>query len=277
MRIRNLNFNVQNTGSGTPFIWAHGLMASMASEDQLGWFQWEAFPANLRLVRYDARGHGRSQATSKPTDYHWRNLGQDMLAVADAVEARYFIAGGASMGAATAIYAALQAPARIHGLVLVIPPTVWEKRAPYAKLYKRYARLGGWLGGRLLARLSQGQLDQALPRWLLEAEPERSRALVTGLSGMSGRALGSLLRGAAATDLPTREVVAAGLREIPALIVSWEDDPAHPVWSAQELQRHLPKAELFVAKDYAAFQTIPQRMRRFITTTLHYQPPPIHF
>jgi 3-oxoadipate enol-lactonase len=277
MKIRNLNFNVKTTGSGLPLIWAHGLMASMATEDQLGWFQWETFPTNLQLVRYDARGHGKTQASAKPEDYHWRNLGQDMLAVADAVEARYFIAGGASMGAAAAIYAALQAPSRTYGLVLVIPPTVWEKREPYARLYARYARMGGLLGGALLARLSSGRLDQVLPGWLLEAEPERSKAVVTGLRGMSGRALGGLLRGAADTDLPTREVLAAGLRDIPMLIIGWEDDPAHPVWSAEELQRHLPKSELFIAKGYEDFQTIPQRIRSFIVSTIHYQPPPIHY
>jgi hypothetical protein len=94
---------------------------------------------------------------------------------------------------------------------------------------------------------------------------------------MSGPTLGAILRGTAGTDLPTREVLAAGLRDIPALIITWADDPGHPVWSAAELGRHLPKSEMFVAKDHADFQTIPQRIRRFLTTTLHYQPPPIHF
>ena len=279
MKIGKLNFNVRTagTGTGTAFIWAHGLLSSMAVEDQLDWYQWGTFPANLKLVRYDARGHGQTQATYRPEDYHWRSLGEDMLAVADAVGERYFIAGGASMGCATALYAALQAPGRIHGLVLVIPPNIWEKRAPQRPVYQRNARLGGLLGGRMLARLASGQAQQVVPGWLLQAEPDRLSALNMGLEKMPGRTLGPLLRGAAATDLPTRESLVAGVRDIPALIITWVDDPTHPVWSAEELARHLPKSDLFVAKGYDDFKTIPQRIRSFIVTTLHYQPPPLHF
>jgi pimeloyl-ACP methyl ester carboxylesterase len=277
MKIRNLNFNVKVTGAGSPFVWAHGLMSSMAAEDELNWFQWGTFPQNLKLVRYDARGHGKTQATYRPDDYHWRSLGQDMLAVASAADARYFIAGGASMGCATALYAALQAPERIQGLVLVIPPNVWEKREPQGKEYQRMARIGGLLGGGLLARLSSRRMHEVVPGWLLAEEGEKLAGAREGLRSMSGRALSSVLRGAGLTDLPTREVLAAGLRDIPALILTWVDDPTHPVWSAEELSRHLPKSELFVAKGYADFQTIPQRIRRFVLTTIHYTPPPIHF
>lgn len=35
---------------------------------------------------------------------------------------------GMSMGCATSIYAAIQAPERVIGLILVIPPTAWETR-----------------------------------------------------------------------------------------------------------------------------------------------------
>lgn len=275
MKIRNLTFNVNTSGAGMPFVWAHGLMASMATEDKLDWFQWNTFPRNVKLVRYDARGHGKSQASFRPADYHWRNLGQDMLAVADAVEERYFIAGGASMGCATALYAALQAPERIQGLVLVIPPTAWEKREAQGQLYQRMALLGGLLGGRLLARLSSGRLDQLLPPWMIAAEPEKIQATTNGLAAMNGRALSSMLRGAALTDLPVRDALVS-LRDIPTLILGWVDDPTHPVGSAEELHRLLPKSELFIAKGYEDFKTLPQRMRRFIVTTIHYQPPPIY-
>lgn len=275
MKIRNLNFNVKTSGAGVPFVWAHGLLGSLAIEDRLDWFQWTTFPPNVRLVRYDARGHGQSQASHKPDDYHWRNLGQDMLAVADAVDERYFIAGGASMGCATALYAALQAPGRIQGLVLAIPPTAWEKRAPQRERYQRMARLGGLLGGRLLARTASGKLDELLPPWMIAAEPEKIQATNAALAAMNGRTLASLLRGAALTDLPVRDALAS-LREIPTLILAWVDDPVHPVGSAEELHRLLPKSELYIAKDYADFKTLPQRMRRFILTTIHYQPPPIY-
>lgn len=277
MKIRNLNFNVRTLGTGMPFVWAHGMMSSMATEDELDWFQWGTFPTNLNLVRYDARGHGKTQATPQPEDYHWRNLGQDMVAVVQAAGEHSYIAGGVSMGAMAALYAALQSAGRVQALVLVSPPNIWDKRAPQRETLQQQARIGGLLGGRLVTRLAPGRVEAVLPPWLAATDPEKYRKPPESLVGMSGRTLGAVLRGAAGSDLPTREVLAAGLRDIPALIIAWTDDPGHPVWSAEELGRHLPKSEVFVAKDYADFQTIPQRMRRFITTTLHYQPPPIHF
>jgi len=45
---------------------------------------------------------------------------------------------------------------------------------------------------------------------------------------------------------------------------AWVDAPTHPVSTAEELQRLLPKSELFIAKGYQEFKTIPQRMREFV-------------
>jgi pimeloyl-ACP methyl ester carboxylesterase len=277
MKIRNLNFNVRTLGTGLPFVWSHGMLSSMETEDRLDWFQWGTFPTNLKLIRYDARGHGKTQATARPEDYTWRNLGQDMLAVVEASGEHSYIAGGASMGAMAALYAAMQSPGRVQAMVLAIPPLIWDKRVPQREVYLRQARTAGLLGGRLLTRLTKTRVEDVLPGWMVAADPERYNTPPETLAQMSGGTLGALLRGAADSDLPTRETLAASLRDIPALIISWADDPGHPLWSGEELRRHLPKSELFVVKGYDDFQTIPLRIRRFITTMLHYQPPPIHF
>ena len=114
------------SGSGRPFLWAHGLTSSIAAERDGGLFQWED---GVELVRYDARGHGRSPAGSSSADYEWPSLAEDFLAVADSVGFDSMVAGGASMGCATVLYAALAAPSRVDALVLAIPPTAWETRA----------------------------------------------------------------------------------------------------------------------------------------------------
>ena len=263
MQVRELGLNVSVKGTGPTFVWGHGLMASMASEDTLDWFRWQDFPETIRLVRFDARGHGRSQVSSHPEDYHWRQLGRDMCAVADTVGAETLIAGGASMGCATTIYAALQAPERMKGLVLVIPPTAWETRAGQGKLYQRFALIGGLLGGNRMAKLMGGSLDRMLPSWLVEKEPDKLVGLVEGLSVMKRGALRNLFNGAALTDLPPREEFKV-LAGIPCIILAWVGDPTHPVSSAEELHRLLPSSELFVAQGFEEFKTIPGRMRDFV-------------
>lgn len=263
MKIRGLDLNVQTQGEGPVFVWGHGLSASIEAEDVLDWFQWDKFPENVKLVRYDARGHGKSQLSKKPEDYHWRNLGQDMVAVADAVGAEKFIAGGSSMGCATTIYAALQAPERMKGLVLNIPPTAWETRAAQGKLWNRFALIGRLLGGKGMTRMMSGSMDRMLPKWMIENEPEKVEGVAKGTAAQKGVALWNIFKGAGLADLPPREELKA-ITDIPCTILAWVDDPTHPVSSAEELHRLLPKSELFIAQGYDDFKTIPGRMRDFV-------------
>lgn len=263
MEIRGLEFNVQIKGEGTTFLWGHGLSASIEAEDYLDWFQWGDFPRTLRLVRYDARGHGKSQLSKKPEDYHWENLGRDMVAIADALGAESFIAGGDSMGCATAIYAALLVPERVKALVLVIPPTAWETRAAQGKLWNRFALIGLLLGGSGMANMMGKNIDRMLPGWMIENEPEKFEGVAKGMAAQKRAALWNIFRGAGSTNLPPREELKP-LEGIPTQILAWTGDPTHPVSSAEELHRLIPGSELFIAQGYQEFKTIPQRMQEFV-------------
>jgi pimeloyl-ACP methyl ester carboxylesterase len=57
----------------------------MAQEDDVGLFDWVHTLRGIRLIRYDARGHGGSKATYRPEDYQWPALAADMLGLADAL------------------------------------------------------------------------------------------------------------------------------------------------------------------------------------------------
>jgi pimeloyl-ACP methyl ester carboxylesterase len=264
LKIRELELNVQTKGEGPTFIWGHGLSASIEAEDILDRFEWGKIPENIKLVRYDARGHGKSQLSKNPEDYHWRNLGKDMLAIADELGVERFIAGGVSMGTATSIYAAIQAPERIQALLLVAPPTIWETRADQGKLWNRFALVGGILGGRLLAKMISKNLDRVLPKWLVENEPENIQGVIAGIAAQKRRALWNIFRGAGKTDLPPREEFKS-IEDIPCLILGWHDDKTHPVSSSEQLHQVLPKSKLFLAQGYDDFKTIPQRIRGFVT------------
>lgn len=253
--------NVRSAGSGAPFVWAHGLMSSMETEDALGILQWQDFPASLRLVRYDARGHGASAPSSGPQHHTWPQLARDMLAVADGAGAGTFIAGGWSMGAATALHAALQAPERVQGLVLMLPPAVWEARSAQAALYRRAVQLCDSLGPARFARLIAS--DAGLPAWLLRAAPHLGPAMRDSILGMDATVIPHLFGGATLSDLPSREELGA-LSATPSLIVAWPDDPAHPLASAQELHRLLSRSTLMTAATYDDVQSIPAVLHRFL-------------
>ncbi len=259
MQLRDTDLHVQTSGTGTPFIWAHGMMSSIATEDALGILQWEQFPGNIRLVRYDARGHGASAPAAVPDEYEWPNLGRDLLALADAVDGGAFIAGGLSMGCASAIHAAVLAPQRIKGLVLMQPPKVWEARSAQAALYRRASRLG-----KLLGDLASGDVNGGLPPWLAAAAPDKASAALHGSRGMTSATLSQLFAAGAVSDLPPPEALAV-LAGVPALIIGWVDDPVHPVASAELLHSLLPASELFVAHNYQQAQSIAGRIQSFVS------------
>ena len=66
-----LSVDIQGSESSDAFFWGHGLMGSMAQEDAAGMLPWAGLEDAHRVVRWDARGHGRSDSTPDPEDYRW--------------------------------------------------------------------------------------------------------------------------------------------------------------------------------------------------------------
>ena len=264
MQVRDLEFNVKVQGDGDlPLVWGHGLMANMEAEDSLNWFGWGDFPADAKLVRYDARGHGKTEPTFAPEDYHWKNLAKDMIALADGLGIETFIAGGSSMGCATTIYAALQAPERVKRMLLVIPPTAWETRAAQGAMYEKFSKIGGLLGGGMMVKMLKRNMDRMLPPWMIEASPEMLDGMADGMKSLHRKTMKNLFLGASLTDFPSREVVRS--LDIPALILAWVDDATHPVGTAEELHSLLPQSELVIAQGYEDSLSWPARIRAFVT------------
>lgn len=128
MTVRGVDLAYEMSGTGPTLVWGHGLTSNMARDDAFEVLDWPTVRHVARVLRYDARRHGESESTADPIDHHWRNLDLDQLALADAVGVGSYIAGGASLGCATALHAALLAPERVTALLLAIPPRAWETR-----------------------------------------------------------------------------------------------------------------------------------------------------
>jgi 3-oxoadipate enol-lactonase len=257
-----LPLQVSTRGEGTRFLWAHGLLSSMETEDAMGWFDLPQHPTGIALVRYDARGHGGSAAPRDAEGYTWPGLSADMLGLADALGAERFIAGGASMGCATTLYTALAAPQRVKAMLLMLAPAVWEKRVAQRRLYQRAGKLGGVAGARLIGMLTNPDAHRLLPPWLIDAAPGMAAAIAQGMGKPALATIADVFYGAANSDLPPRAELAA-LADIPTLIVAWTDDPTHPLSSSLELHRLLPASTLFVARNIADVQSIPLRLQEF--------------
>ena len=105
-----LYYEVQ--GSGHPLVLLHGGNLDLRMWDQ----QFAQFAQEYRVIRYDARGFGRSGAWSAPYQAH-----EDLRALLDdlAIERAHLV--GLSMGGRIALDFALENPERVGALVLAGP------------------------------------------------------------------------------------------------------------------------------------------------------------
>lgn len=250
----------EEVGAGRAFLWGHGLTASRAEEDTTGLLgTWPFPPDEVRRVRYDARGHGASPGPADPAAYRWDELARDQLGLADALGIATYVAAGASMGCATALHAAVLAPERVEALVLVIAPSAWASRPGQRALYEAGADLVEQEGLAAFAEVSaQAPAPMLFANLGLDwGEQARRRALA-----LDEATLPSVLRGAAASDLPPEAAVAA--IDMPALILAWTGDASHPVATAERLDALLPRSELVVAEDLRAVLSWPERVISFV-------------
>lgn len=151
------------------------------------------------------------------------------------------VLGGASMGTATALHAALNLGDRVRALILTIPPTAWETRRDQARLYEAMAESVETDG---VEALIEASAAEALPDPFTEVDNFRELRAAS-LRRADPKRLAAAFRGAAHADLPSPDEVAT--IAAPTLILAWSGDPGHPLSTAKRLAELLPTADLQVA------------------------------
>jgi 3-oxoadipate enol-lactonase len=229
---------------GRAVVQLHGLTSSR-SRDRLLDLDLGRGLSGTRLLRYDARGHGRSTGRAEPDDYRWGNLADDLLRLLDHVFPGEQVHGvGPSMGAATLLHAAVREPDRFSGLTLLLPPTAWATRAAKGDDYRAAARV-----------IEEQGLDVFLEAGRLAPVPPATEGLPETRPDVEVALLPALFRGAASTDLPSPEAIAS--IDVPTTLLAWVDDPAHPLSTAEALLELLPSAGLEVASTRSDVESWP--------------------
>ncbi len=115
--VRAVRLHVYAMGKGDPpLILAHGF-----TDHGLCWLRLaDELATSRRVIMYDARGHGRSEAP--PGGYSRQELAEDLVALAEALGVDRPAIMGHSMGADTAAWAGALAPSRFSGIILEDPP-----------------------------------------------------------------------------------------------------------------------------------------------------------
>lgn len=230
---------VAASGEGPPVVLLHGLtatrryvvMGSRALERD-----------GLRVIAFDARGHGRSSPAPAPDAYMYEDLGLDLERVLDVMEVDRAVLAGASMGAHTALWLALHRPRRVDGLVVITPgydPATQEDPR----------RIERW--DELADGLERGGVEGFIAAYGTPTVPERWRETVITVirQRMSlhehPEAVAQALR-VVPRSRPFGELDELSAIEVPATVVASADepDPGHPYALAEAYAAAIPGARL---------------------------------
>jgi 3-oxoadipate enol-lactonase len=209
-----------------------------------------AFADRYRVIRYDTRGHGESDAPA--TEYDLDQLGRDALAVLDAAHAAQAHVCGASLGGLTAMWLGVHASSRVDSLVLASTAA----RIGTAQMWNERIR-------QVLAAGTESIADAILPRWFTEAyrltRPDRVaefRAMLveTPRQGYAGCC-------AALRDADLREDI--GTITAPTLVISAVSDPATPPADGRQLQMAIGGSEMALLEgSHLACAEVPYRFNQ---------------
>jgi pimeloyl-ACP methyl ester carboxylesterase len=262
-RINGFDMSYRESGQGPPLVLTHGLLSSVDMADALG-----ETPMHLadrfRLIRYDARGHGRSGHTTDPADYTWDGLAEDLHGLLRHLGIQRASLWGGSTGGGTALVFALHHPEMVDRLVMRPPPPIGQQAsAPGAQLFGGLALLIEGLGLEKAAdialslrpwgsmRETNPQLMQWVRNWLMSQNEE---GIVLAIRGI---VLGP--------ELPHQR-----FHEIkaPTLIVANADDDLHPLVSAEVLHEAIEGSKLVVAPSTIHYQLHPEELAALVVEFL---------
>jgi pimeloyl-ACP methyl ester carboxylesterase len=222
-------------GTGTPFFFQHGLGADVTQP-----FSLFLPPRNVRLLAFDARGHGATQPLGDAHDLSFKAFAEDLRALMDHLKIRRAIVGGISMGAGIALNFVTRFADRVMALVLSRPawlerPNPWNVRM--FSLISRLLREHGPTRGQELFRQSIEYRD-TLERW-----PDVANSLADQFQSPRAEETACKLE-SIITDSPCADRALWRSIRVPTLVLANRHDPIHPWEFGEELAREIPGARL---------------------------------
>jgi 3-oxoadipate enol-lactonase len=185
----------------------------------------------FRVIRYDTRGHGKSDAPEGP--YTLARLSDDLIGLLDALKIETTAFCGISMGGMTGMHAGKKRPRRFSRMALcntaahMAPREMWEQRIDAVTKRGMAAVADGVVERWFTAgfRASHPHQVERIRKMLLDTSP-------VGYSGCC----------AAIRDMDERDFL--GTIEASALVVVGAHDPATTPEKGKYIAEHIPGARL---------------------------------
>ncbi len=224
-----------STPVSEPFFFQHGMGGDLSQP--LSYLQGAALP---RTIFVDARGHGASGDLA-PETASFDRFADDVIAVADSLEADRFAMGGISLGAGTALNLALRYPERITALVLCRPAWLDAPQSPFNR--ETYSEIADLLDADGAARGVEVFATSDRYRQVLAESPAAAQSLL-GQFTRSRAAENSVVLRALPADRPSASAESWKSIAVPTVVIGHRDDPFHPFSIAEAYAEVIPGAQL---------------------------------
>jgi pimeloyl-ACP methyl ester carboxylesterase len=194
----------------------------------------------VAILAADAREHGLTPAPDeRPLTFDL--LAEDVMSLAEHLQlGPKLVLVGVSMGAATALAATLEAPGRVHGLVLVRPAWLNQPRPDNLRVFPEVARLlrtDGPTRGRAI-------FQQSGPYREIEAISPSGAASLLGQFDQPGAVARSRRLEELPASVPYQGPQSVRDLSVPVLVIGAPQDPVHPIGYAEQLAHLVPRSRL---------------------------------
>ena len=224
-----INVLVEGKAGAPALMFSNSLGTDLHMWDE----QAKAFAKDYRVVRYDQRGHGKSDAPEGP--YSIERLGKDGLAVLNALDIQSAAFCGLSMGGMTGMWLARIAPERFGKMIFANTapksqtPDNWNTRIATVR-----------------AKGLEGIADAVLGIWFTKEYREKDPGTIARMRAMmvSHDPTGYIGCCSAIRDMDQRWVISD--IKLPSLIVAGRGDNATPLKDSEFMAARITSSELTV-------------------------------
>ncbi len=235
----------------------HSLATSLYSWDSIV----PALSQNYRVIRFDARGHGKSDVPEGPYDF--THLAEDVLRILDQLEVNRAHFLGLSMGGMVGQVLGIEHPDRVSALILAsttsfVPPEtgpIWDERIAMM-------RSGGM----------QSQIESTIGRWFTQGFLDSGEGHVDRIARMIARTPveGCISWCEAIKTLNLTDKL--GAITAPTLVIVGEDDPGTPVAAARVIHEAIAGSKLVILSG-ASHQAPVEQPEAFAVAVLEFLNP----
>jgi pimeloyl-ACP methyl ester carboxylesterase len=247
-----LHWREAGVPAGPPVVWVHG---GSVEDSSFMVADLEPFLDRVRALFPDTRGHGLTTKFERVEDYTYARKGEDVLRWLDALGVERAVWGGASMGGALSLWAAIHAPDRVRAVVSISGPPYAPPPADVAwwrahRHLVEAGRFADYFDANVRLRMGEAALAR------FKARPDRYAETIERLQGHTPASLLALL-----DETYARQDWLADCARIrcPVLVVAGSEDHFPTPEMSRRVAATIPGARLHVVAGGGHF---PNRTHR---------------